>query len=1402
MQVDAKLRDAAALAAIGLVSFASAAQAQLPASAFQAYTPADAATVTPGLYSLYSVPLDSLVPTQSNVGFAEVNAKVAAYNLLPSTSALTADLLGTVEPVVIGPGGTLYQTDGHHSFVALLDSKFGASDPTVYVDVIGNYSADTPTQFASALAAATQLYPFDNGVQKTVVPTAANPLSPLPASLGGLTNDAYRGLEYSVLKNKGSAGVGHDKTPGYSDFMWADAYRNALTASGAGLATLTPGDANAAAAWSLVGTNKSSIPGYGTVSVNQLPGYILPTGGSVTLTGVLNNAELGTGALDGSNSGTIAASAASFTGINGYTSNGIVVQPHLSGLVMQLGADDKSTVTLAGTANTYTGGTTLIAGTLVAASDGSLGAAPTGAAIDPNNVANSVRAANGIVFASLSEGNATLQFGTGTGGTFATARNISIGQETANFDMHGNTVTLTGQIASSDLNTSGVAPLTVNDSIGTGTLVLAPSTGSNALFHGNLQISAGTLQVSSDAAMGATTGPSYEIGQIDLDGGTLKAGASFSSVRSVFLSGGSTYDTNGFATSYAGSLTDTQRTLKVINSGTSAGSVSFGGLDINATATLAPDHGTSAGVSVNLNGITRGGDATLFLAPKSGTLGTTEKVFSSGASTSLTNGMVAPWIIIDSGGSASSSPYSFATYGSNGYVTATAGSTNITTSSASQLVQQGSNATLTSNGQAYALELQSGKTITVGSGKTLTLGDGSDPAGLILNSTATITGGTLAFGGSEGVIYAKGSTTNSNAINSVISGSGGITLSGSGNLNLNAASTNTGAVTIDSGTLTLNVANALAASSGVNLLNVKSSPSNAVLAVNYNNTLASLNSAGNNSSIVLAAGKTLTISDASTDVSTYSGGITDSSAASGVAGALTKAGLGLLDLSGGSSKGIALNAGSTIALTGGQLRLSTNELANANTFTLSANTELQFEQGGTGAFAGNITGAGLVHVESGILQLTGTGNTYTGGTTLEIGTTLLGTTATLSQAAGQTITNAGGQLVLDQATSGNFTAIMKDGQAAGQGPILSGSLVKDDSSGGNGGNVTIANAQQYSGATTVEAGTLTLGATNAVAASSGVTLGRVGGGATANLALGADNTLQGLNSTAGDTTGVQLNGHALTVAQAAGTTSSFGGSISDTGAGSLNKTGAGTLALSGATTIGGNLEVGAGTLSQTGGSLSVGGTVVNNATLSVSGATATYGGTFTNNGLLISDPSTQSFATLSVSAIGAIQASTGDVYQISGSFLNASTQATTWNTSGATLEFVTGASSAHTLQLTGRDLGAIWQGYDNNFAWGTLKVDADNSVTLADGLSPGSAVALHVTDMVGAEISGDTITNIIGDGFNIYYNGQDAADAYLRGLNYALAGGGELIADVPEPASLVVLLSGVVGILMGRRRRG
>ena len=63
--------------------------------------------------------------------------------------------------------------------------------------------------------------------------------------------------------------------------------------------------------------------------------------------------------------------------------------------------------------------------------------------------------------------------------------------------------------------------------------------------------------------------------------------------------------------------------------------------------------------------------------------------------------------------------------------------------------------TVTGNLQAYALSVQNGTGVAL-NGHTLTLGDGTNPAGLILNGGASISGGMLAFGGSEGVIWIGG----------------------------------------------------------------------------------------------------------------------------------------------------------------------------------------------------------------------------------------------------------------------------------------------------------------------------------------------------------------------------------------------------------------------------------------------------------------------------------------------------------------------------------------------------------------------------------------------------------------------------------------------------------------------
>src|SRR5450756_2635244 len=118
---------------------------QLSASAFQTYNAATASSIVPGPFSLFEVPVDSLRPTQLNEGFAEVGKKTAGCDLL-APSQLQSNLLTDIEPVVIGPGGQLYLTDGHHTFTALLSSIYG-NNPNVFVNVIANYSNLTTSQF-------------------------------------------------------------------------------------------------------------------------------------------------------------------------------------------------------------------------------------------------------------------------------------------------------------------------------------------------------------------------------------------------------------------------------------------------------------------------------------------------------------------------------------------------------------------------------------------------------------------------------------------------------------------------------------------------------------------------------------------------------------------------------------------------------------------------------------------------------------------------------------------------------------------------------------------------------------------------------------------------------------------------------------------------------------------------------------------------------------------------------------------------------------------------------------------------------------------------------------------------------------------------------------------------------
>jgi autotransporter-associated beta strand protein len=1271
------------VSAIAIGAAGSAHAGQLAASAFQTYDPTTASSIVPGTFALFAVPVDSLHPTQLNEGLTEVGKKTAGFDLL-APSMLQSNLLTDIEPVVIGPGGQLYLTDGHHTFTALENSSYGSSNPTVFVNVIANYSNLTTSQFFAMLQSQNLLLPLNDGVPQAVN-TATG--APIPSSLTGLTSDPYRGLEYSILKNKssklftsasnitGSVGAstpGLDKMTGfYSDFLEAAAYRGAN--NGLGLPYLSPGDIAIVTKWNLTASSQTSLPNIGSVTAAQLPGFILSN--NIVLSGVISNSTLANGAVDGNGT---------FTGITtlnaGTAAAPITIGTPNVGFIMQLGNDAGKSVTLSG-ANTYTGGTSILAGNLIVAGDSSLGAAvPAGAAVDPSNVRASVQAANGIIFNSLDEGNGTLTLGTAAGNgtaTFSTARPIAVGGETATINLNGYVTTLTGQLVSLGTdgvgigNATGVSDLTIDDnSANKGILILSTASPD---FFGNIIIGGShkpTVRVMDDAALGNTTGPAVSIGQVELNGGTLQAGASFAAPeRNLFLGSGSTFDVNGFTTSW-GSLTDVQRNLTVTNSAAgSSGSVAFSSLNLSSAAEITVDKGAGTSTSLTFtNGITRTGDATLLLAAATGSaLQSSAKIISSGPSTTLTNGIVAPWIITDAGSSVNNA-YDFATYGANGYAAFTGYTTSLNPSGTTSVVKTADKAgtvALTANRTFYALDLSRGETIN--GTFAINIGDGTDPAGLILNGTngnaLTINTSSINFGASEGIIYVGGSQTSAvaNKVNAQIIGSGGLTLSGSGMLTLGTATAETGQITINSGTLNLAAADALLTSAGGVLLEDTKGLAAANLAFNQSQTLSALNSAGTNSSVIIdstgaGGGSTLTkltIGDgqnlnstlssaivqgaATTDATTIAGG-TFTASGTAVSGIITKNGTGLLDLSGMSSGTLDLVSGSTVIVNGGELRIASNIFANPNGIVLNNASELQFAQNGGGQFANAISGTGVVHLIGGTLQLTGS-NSYSGGTVVEVGSTLDLTTANVSS-TNANIANAGGLIVFDQTSVGTYSGVISDARQmeASTGPLLSGSLVKDDSTGASAGNVTLGAVQAYSGGTFIEAGTLTLGVANAIAGSSGVDLGRVGGSTatqianatpnTATLALLANNTIQGLMDEAGNTTAVQLNNNILTLNIASGGVFSFGGVIGGTGG--LVMTGGGAEFLNGASTYTGATTV-------NGGLLSVNGSIASSSLTTVNaggalGGTGFVGNITVNGGMLApGNNTTGAIGTLTVS---------------------------------------------------------------------------------------------------------------------------------------------------------------------------
>ncbi len=384
--------------------------------------------------------------------------------------------------------------------------------------------------------------------------------------------------------------------------------------------------------------------------------------------------------------------------------------------------------------------------------------------------------------------------------------------------------------------------------------------------------------------------------------------------------------------------------------------------------------------------------------------------------------------------------------------------------------------------------------LAVAAGATLDLaGNSNSVAGLSGAGTVLLGAGTLTAGGAADTGFSG-----------VISGAGGFTKAGAGNLTLSGTNSYTGTTAINAGTLTLATATAISDTAAVTVA------SGGTLALGANKTIGSLGGAGN----VALATRTLTIGSGS-----FTGVMSG-------AGALTKAGAGTLTLGGVNTyTGATTISGGTLAIgAGGSIAASSGVNLTAADATLDIQAGSQTIGGLTGvagskvvlgnstltaggtastSFAGVISGAGgLTKAGSGTLTLSGA-NTYAGATTVTAGILRSGATNAFGPGAlvvqsgaradlanfAQTVASisGAGSITLGSATLtiGNSTSSEFAGVISG-----TGGLTKTGS-----GTLTLSGANTYTGVTNVSAGLLTVNGsiTSAVTLGAG---GRLGGNGT------------------------------------------------------------------------------------------------------------------------------------------------------------------------------------------------------------------------------------------------------------------------------------------------------------------
>ena len=450
----------------------------------------------------------------------------------------------------------------------------------------------------------------------------------------------------------------------------------------------------------------------------------------------------------------------------------------------------------------------------------------------------------------------------------------------------------------------------------------------------------------------------------------------------------------------------------------------------------------------------------------------------------------------------------------------------------------------------------------------------------------------------------------------------------------------------------------------------------------------------------------------------------------------------------------------------GDVSLPNNFSTDFQTFLMDATT---LYQEGVGTFSNTISGSGGLTIGSGQVNLLGV-NSYKGGTTVTGGAILgINADAALGHASGTLTLSNGTLLALADITTSRAVTLGAGGgtfDTNGFNVVLGRAVTGVGGLTKNGlGTLQLSGANNYTGGTTVNAGTLQLAPGASLPTTGPLT---VNGG---TLDFNGNNVTIGSLSGLGGT--IALGAGTLTVAEQGSST--FAGTL--TGTGGLTLQGPGALSLTGTNTYTGPTSV-------TGGRLAVNGSITSNVTVGAAGnlgGTGTIFGSVTNNG--IASPG-NSIGTLNV--VGAYTQAAGSSYQVE---TNAAGQADRINVTGApgtatlaggtvTLTAASGVYAPSTTYTILNAAGGVTGTYAGAtslypFLQPSLAYDANNVyLTLKPGgfgagaATPNQAAVGRVLDQSVAGSSGDLAT-VIGT-MATYTQGQgQAAMNAISGQNYS-----------------------------------